>query len=384
MTDESNNKAELDIFIANNVFPEAEPIFTARLKSLEAIRDDCYVVLDTNSLLVPYTIGKETLEQIKKTYKALADKDCLVVPAQVAREFAKNRANKISELYKELSKKRDEIPDLQKGTYPLLESLEEYQETMRLEASVDKLLRDYRKRIGKVLDHIRSWTWDDPVSLLYGELFSSGVVKDISIDKEAIKSELDKRQLHKIPPGYKDAGKSDSGIGDLLIWLTILDIGRAQNKSVIFVSGDGKPDWWHQSNKEPLYPRYELVDEFRRLSGGQSFHIITFSRFLNLYGASEKVVEEVRKEEKQSVSKKLSYSYHMVAKANSYDEIQPFLLSLKDTHGETYRGGMTSSENGITTMDIGFTQNVPIKVLSELAERLGIEIIHIELRLIEY
>src|SRR5205085_6004956 len=54
------------------------------------------------------------------------------------------------------------------------------------------------------------------------------------------------------------------------------------------------------SNKQALYPRYELIDEFRRSSGGQSFHIIKFSTFLDLYGASKKVVEEVRKEEVQA------------------------------------------------------------------------------------
>ncbi|MEZ8877446.1 hypothetical protein [Vibrio alginolyticus] len=27
----------------------------------------------------------------------------------------------------------------------------------------------------------------------------------------------------------------------------------------MFVSGDEKADWWHQSGKKPLYPRFELV-----------------------------------------------------------------------------------------------------------------------------
>ncbi len=46
-----------------------------------------------------------------------------------------------------------------------------------------------------------------------------------------------------------------------------------------------------------MYPRYELVDEFRRKSGGQSFHMVKFSRFLELYGATNEVVEEIKKEE---------------------------------------------------------------------------------------
>ncbi len=117
-----------------------------------------------------------------------------------------------------------------------------------------------------------------------------------------IRNDLATRQAHSIPPGYKDASKPDSGIGDLLIWRTILDVGEKLNVDVIFVSSDEKADWWHQSDKQALYPRHELVDEFRRHSKGKSLHILRFSDFLRLFGASKEVVEEVRQEEKQAVS----------------------------------------------------------------------------------
>lgn len=296
MSEESDSKKnkDLDIFIANSTYPDAEPIFTVRPKTLEEIKSDCFVVLDTNSLLVPYTISKESLEQIRNTCKALAAEKRLVVPGQVAREFAKNRANKITELYQQLSAKRDSASSIKKGTYPLLESFEEYQKALGIEDEINGLLTKYREAVTKVLEHIKGWAWDDPVSLLYGELFTDGVVIDTPLDEGKMKAELSRRKLHNIPPGYKD-----TGAGDLLIWFTILDIGRTYKKSVIFVSGDEKSDWYHKSNQEALYPRYELVDEYRRNSDGQSFHIIQFSRFLYLYGANEKVVEEVRNEETQ-------------------------------------------------------------------------------------
>jgi hypothetical protein len=40
-----------------------------------------------------------------------------------------------------------------------------------------------------------------------------------------------------------------------------------------------------------------LVDEFRRYSDGHSFHIIQFSQLLDLYGASEEIIREVRQTE---------------------------------------------------------------------------------------
>jgi hypothetical protein len=89
-----------------------------------------------------------------------------------------------------------------------------------------------------------------------------------------------------IPPGYKDEGKEQNAIGDYLIWLTILDIGKSKQLPVLFVSGDEKSDWYHQSESQALYPRYELVDEYRRASGGHQFHMVNFSGFLDLFGAT--------------------------------------------------------------------------------------------------
>jgi uncharacterized protein YutE (UPF0331/DUF86 family)/rRNA-processing protein FCF1 len=298
MTDKNKEKHnEFDIFIANSIFPEVAPLFSTYVKSLETIKSDAIVVLDTNALLVPYSIGKESVGQIRETYKKLVLASQLIIPGQVAREFANNRANKILELFQQLTRKQSSVPNLQKGKYPLLESLPEYTETIRLEKEIDSLLKEYRKAISSVLDHIRSWTWNDPVSCLYSELFTEEMIFDLPIDKDEVKKELRRRQIHQIPPGYKDASKDDSGIGDLLIWFTILEIGKSKAKDVIFVSGDQKTDWWHRVEGQALYPRYELIDEFRRESGGNSLHIVQFSRFLDLYGASESAVEEVREEE---------------------------------------------------------------------------------------
>lgn len=291
---------EYDIFIANSTYPEAEAIFRARLKSLDEIKDDCYIVLDTNALVVPYTIGPKSLGEIRSVYQDLVKKERLVIPGQVAREFAKQRANKIAELFQQLSRRINSIPQIQKGKYPLLENLPSYQETIEIEASLDNLVKRYRKSIGEVLDYIRGWAWDDPVSALYANLFSKDVVLDPPLDQHNVGEELRRRQRHRLPPGYKDSGKDDEGIGDLLIWFTILEIGKTRKKNVVFVSGEEKTDWWYKSENQTLYPRYELIDEFRRLSEGASFHIISFSNLLDLYGVSKDVILEVRETEQQS------------------------------------------------------------------------------------
>ena len=107
--------------------------------------------------------------------------------------------------------------------------------------------------------------------------------------------------MHKIPPGFKDDRKADDGVGDFLIWLTILEIAK-QKKHVIFVSGDEKNDWFYISEKQALYPRFELIIEFQEISKGKTFHILKLSELLNLFGADKKAVEEIQVEEKYVVS----------------------------------------------------------------------------------
>src|SRR5712692_8516138 len=53
-----------DILVRDTVFPEPASVFLFRLKGLTEIRDTACVVLDTNALLVPYSTGREGLQEI--------------------------------------------------------------------------------------------------------------------------------------------------------------------------------------------------------------------------------------------------------------------------------------------------------------------------------
>jgi exonuclease VII small subunit len=123
----------------------------------------------------------------------LARNGQLIVPGQVAREFARNRATKLAELFQQIVR-RANVPNLQKGKYPLLESVKEYQELVTIEREIDSKLSEYRTAIEKLKEHVRAWTWNDPVSLLYAELFSESVVLDPDFDQAQILEDLNFRQ----------------------------------------------------------------------------------------------------------------------------------------------------------------------------------------------
>jgi hypothetical protein len=320
---------EVDPFLERRVFPDPTAVFSFRLKSLDEIKETCLVVLDTNVLLVPYTISPKTLEEIKSTYQKLLNKHRLLIPAHVVREFAKNRARKLSELFQQLTLRRNSFKFMQSGSYPLLEGMPAYTKARDLEQSIDASLREYQRELDDVLSSVKAWKWDDPVSMLYSELFKQPAIREVTIEDHQLEQDCDERRRDKRPPGYKDAAKPTNALGDLLIWHTILELGESEQKSVILVSGDGKPDWWHQSAGQPLYPRFELVEEFRRRSGGQSFHITKFSDFLDLFGAEEAVVQEVRNEEALVKASRFASTSDMRAHAQAVKELVRRWLELQ-------------------------------------------------------
>jgi len=265
-------------FLADDLIPDAAAAFGYQVPSVEEAIKTADIVLDTNVLLLPYGAGSGSLGEIIKVFKPLAEKKRLFLPGQVAREFIRNRPNKLGELQQQLQDKISRFLAIDKLNFPILEGNAEYSklnETMAKTAALKKELGDAG---ASVVQKIKSWEWNDPVNTAYRTVFSPATIVSPSIDRTKTLAELRRRQRMQIPPGYKDAAKDDLGIGDLLIWLTILEIGSRNKKPLIFVSGEEKSDWQHRSGGAGFLPRYELVDEYRRSSGGQPFYMIPLSR----------------------------------------------------------------------------------------------------------
>lgn len=308
--DAKNNEAKekkdvsKDIFVALETFPEPSFVFKFHSKSLIDIKQECIVVLDTNVLLLLYSAKAESLPKVGIVYKKLIKEKRLFIPAQVAREFSKNRANKIVEMFQYLTQKHNTITgmNIQIDEYHLLDAMPEYQEMMELKSEITSQIQKLSKIMKNVIDVIEGWNWDDPLSLIYSELGFSELVFEPEFDIDETKKTFGKRFLHEIPPGYKDGWKLDDGIGDYLIWKTILQLGKEKKKSVIFITGDEKLDWRHKTEKVALYPRYELVDEFRRASDGNTFHLVKFSEFLDLFEVDKILVDEMKRLEEAAAN----------------------------------------------------------------------------------
>ena len=122
-----------DIFIRDSTYPDAEAAFRVRTGRVDAIKDACVFVLDTNTLLAPYGVGTKALGEIRRVFKLLAEQKRVCVPAQVARELADNRSLRLTEVYADVQRKRQR-PTLPRS--PLLESMSSYAAVVEAEKAV--------------------------------------------------------------------------------------------------------------------------------------------------------------------------------------------------------------------------------------------------------
>lgn len=288
---------EVDPFRLNDLYPEADAIFSVRASSYESIKEDCVFVLDTNVLLLPYTISAKGIGVIGKAYEGLIKKDRLIVPGQVAREFARQRPERIKELYDRINQKRSKAPSFDIGSYPILEGVGAYTNIQGIAGKVGPEVKAYLEGLDEILRTIRGWGWDDPISLKYKALFLAKVIVDPTADRTSLLQEMKRRYANEIPPGYKDGGKADEGIGDFLIWKTILHVADERKTNVVFVTAEEKADWFHRSAGQSLYPRFELIAEFQRAAPGKSFNIVPFHELMEGLGTDEVIVEEIKVQE---------------------------------------------------------------------------------------
>jgi hypothetical protein len=114
-----------------------------------------------------------------------------------------------------------------------------------------------------------------------------------------------------LPPGYKDQAKDDTGIGDYLVWMAILSLGEKHKKDLAFVTGEQKADWFVRSGKSGIYPRPELLAEYRAHSNGRSLRLLTLYELLSEMNAPATVVEDVKQiEESANTAISVANSLH--------------------------------------------------------------------------
>lgn len=305
MTDEKK------YFLYERQYPDTLAILNGEQINVQEFCKKAIFVFDTNSLLVPYKVGKDSLNEITRIYETFAGSDKIFVAAHSLREFAKHRTDKISELFTEVDKTLSALPAIKDFNYPILSEMEAYKNLLNYKPEVSSAVKIYKEKLQELQKGINEWNWFDPVTKLYQGVFKKENILDLSQDHQTLAAEFENRMKDDIPPGNKDASKTENAIGDFLIWKCILELGKSKKTDIVFVSNDEKNDWMVKGNKKSISPRFELVDEFARITGGQKFTCLNFADFLEIQGALKEVVSEV-----ETVAEKTSSSANFIRQLN--------------------------------------------------------------------
>lgn len=266
---------------------------------IKKIWDEAIFYFDANVLLNLYRYSEDTQEAILNLINKLKNRVCL--PHQAGLEYHRNRYETIiglSDDYKEFIKQVEAINTTLASTkrHPFLSE--------KVNKSLEKGLKQAKEEAKENIDKYSNFMKGDP---LYQKL--SGIFNEDTITKqyeqkrlEVIYKEGEERYKKVIPPGFRDAKKPDnSKYGDLVLWNQIIDHAKTTKKPVIFITDDGKKDWWWIAKGDrTIGPRQELVEEMKNKAQTDllMYSSISFLKYGNSYfdvEVKEDVFDEIVK-----------------------------------------------------------------------------------------
>lgn len=289
-----------------NLFPGH---FANSSQDIEKLWQNCIFVLDANVLLSLYRYSDSTRSELLKVFEAIAER--LWIPHQVAYEYLTNRLVVISEqakFYDDAIKRIDGLKKLLENSnqHPFVtpETLEKSSVifgNLTEELTENRRIHDKRITQDEIKDKLQ-----EIISNNVGEGYQKDKLEEIILSGKA-------RYDERIPPGFGDAKKGGESIlfidrckpyGDYVVWLQMLDHAKKLDRSMIFVTGDVKEDWWTVFQGKTVGPHPLLVQEFLG-DTGNGFYMYTPDKFLeraSVYldqAASKESVQEIRDLQKE-------------------------------------------------------------------------------------
>lgn len=254
--------------------------------------DDSILIVDTNVLLDIYRVSPETSNDLKNVLKSYAERDCLWIPYQVAKEYHEElyhvvyeQMKKFDSTYKCLNDFKEKIN--QKRNHPFLDK-EQFQQISEMADKIRQTFDDRKKELKKYVK-------GESLKTEIADIFEGRVGDEPTNDElEKIRKDGEKRYKDKIPPGFEDGCKEcDKRYGDLIIWKQIISYAKDNHRHVIFVSSDTKDDWYLKEGSQLIMPHPCLFQEFMKETGR---YILIYSLELFLKIVKDKGVVNVNDE----------------------------------------------------------------------------------------
>lgn len=249
---------------------------------LKALWDTALIVPDTNIILHLLRHSPQVRAQLMEVFER--KKDALWIPYQVGAEFQRRRLDVQQQgldAYDRLGEALTTFVNQAKN------ALNQYRahpvvEIERELSALDMYRSDFEKRMAEArakhpTDEF-TVSFEKVTALFAGRVGAKPSPEWIA----AAQKEAEDRYAKKIPPGFEDAKKNpDAGdkYGDYIIWKEMMEKAKADKRPMIFVTDDGKSDWWYIHRGKKIGPHPALVEEFLAQTG-QQFHMYELLQFL--------------------------------------------------------------------------------------------------------
>lgn len=249
-------------------------------EQINEIWNESIVVLDANILLNLYRYTKSTREEFLEILNGIRNKTW--IPHQVAIEYLTNRTNVILDQERDF---KDQSEAINEGKKVAVEKIKEKLTSIKkpfrkidLDEIKDRIDVFFEKLIKDVVvnnENTVNFNDDDIILRNFKRIFKGRIGPSYGVDElEEIYTNGEKRYQENQPPGYEDSKDKQkeyrlykdttikSEYGDLIVWKQIIDKAKEDNKPVIFITDDRKPDWWKEVRGQIKGPREELLNEF--------------------------------------------------------------------------------------------------------------------------
>lgn len=270
---------------------------------IKAIWDQAILTVDANVLLDLYRYHEDTREALLKAVHKFKGRTWL--SHQTAEEFFRNRKTVIVSSIKSYNDAIQNISDIQTGAEESLGRLksnrivpDQVGETVG--AAIDDALNSAKATVEEAKEKHPNFLETDPILDTISELFDGSVGEGFNEDQLAEATNEGKRRLEsKVPPGFLDSKKDGARpYGDYFMWRQILDYAAKEQKPVIFVTSEGKEDWWEKASGKTTGLQFELLKEAYEKTGQRLLAYRT-DRFFMLSAkqsgeeSNESAVEEI-------------------------------------------------------------------------------------------
>ncbi|QDG63225.1 PIN domain-containing protein [Pseudarthrobacter sp. NIBRBAC000502771] len=251
------------------------------------------IVLDTNVMLDMYRFSRPTSQRFLELLEHVVDR--LWLPYQVGLEFLRRRASVRDDLTANHGARIDELSKLVNK----FESAEKKSHVGhdKAEAEFIAATKKYLQFLTKERDDVRAWAksqHEDQVLSAFQDYYRDRTGSRPTAEWLSQRTaEGEKRYKSKTPPGYEDSAKESNQYGDYFLWRQCIEHCGAEQRPLLFVTGDVKQDWWQTGrDKKRLGPRLELVEEFFDETGQHLFMLDTSQFFERLRTTVEASVTE--------------------------------------------------------------------------------------------